>query len=107
MNPYCNTFGTQYQLLYTGGSNSIITKAGITGPFSTNITSPPRSESVRYLWLRTCVHGMVQNVPNDVHEGVTKSLRDFTTKLVFVVTSSNCIPTIEVTVNKLCSYKQH
>ena len=67
---------TSYSI-HAGGSNYIITKAGITGPFSTSITSPPRSESVRYLWLRTCVHGMVQNVPNDVHEGVTKSLRDF------------------------------
>ena len=41
-----------------------VTNAGITGPFSTNITvktSPPRSESVRYSWLRSCVHGSVHN----------------------------------------------
>ena len=35
-----------------------VTSTGVTGPFSTTInetTSPPKSESVRYCWLRTCV----------------------------------------------------
>ena len=35
-----------------------VTSTGVTGPFSTTVTettSPPRSEYVRYSWLRTCV----------------------------------------------------
>ena len=46
-----------------------VTNAGITGPFSTNITvkmSPPRGESVRYPWLRTFVQALVATVPNDI-----------------------------------------
>ena len=34
-----------------------VTSTGVTGPFSTTVTettSPPKSESVRYSWLRTC-----------------------------------------------------
>ena len=36
-----------------------VTSTGVTGPFSTTVTettSPPRSESVRYCWLRMCMH---------------------------------------------------
>ena len=45
---------TSYSILVVA-----VTSTGTTGPFSTTVTettSPPRSESVRYSWLITCVH---------------------------------------------------
>ena len=36
-----------------------VTSTGVTGPFSitvTETTPPPQSESVRYCWLRMCMH---------------------------------------------------
>ena len=46
-------FNTSYSIQVAA-----VTSTGVTGPFSTTVTEttlPPRSESVRYSWLRTCV----------------------------------------------------
>ena len=58
-----------------------VTSTGVTGPFSstvTEVTSPPRSESVRYSWLRACVHdkNFYQHEMN-ILVGATKFRNDF------------------------------